>query len=57
MYRLIGIGLHDLLDAAEAASDLFSDGEHRALEGERALDSLRARFGAEAVVSGRSLKR
>ena len=57
MFRLIGIGLSDLADAAEAASDLFSDGESRALEGERALDALRARFGASAVVSGRSLKR
>jgi DNA polymerase-4 len=57
MYRLIGIGLSDLVDAAEAASDLFSDGEARALKGERALDTLRARFGAGSVVSGRSLKR
>ncbi len=57
MYRLIGIGLSDLVDAADAASDLFSDGETRALDGERALDRLRARFGVGAVVSGRSLKR
>ena len=56
-YRLIGIGLSDLVDAAEAASDLFSDGDARALTGEKAVDGLRARFGTRAVVSGRSLKR
>ena len=57
IYRLIGIGLSDLVDAVDAASDLFADNETRALQGERALDELRARFGAESVVSGRSLKR
>jgi DNA polymerase-4 len=54
-YRLIGAGLSDLLEAG-TASDLFADAESRALKGERAIDVLRARFGAGAVVSGRALK-
>jgi DNA polymerase-4 len=54
-YRLIGAGLSDLLEASSAASDLFGEGEARALQAERAMDRLRDRFGAEAVVTGRAL--
>jgi DNA polymerase-4 len=56
-YRLIGIGLSDFVDADLAASDFFTGSESRALEGEKAMDTLRARFGAGTVVSGRSLKK
>ncbi len=56
-YRLIGIGLSEFIDAGAAASDFFTGSESRALEGERAMDALRARFGAGSVVSGRSLKK
>jgi DNA polymerase-4 len=54
-YRLIGAGLSDFVDAAEGL-DLFADEEKRARSSEQAIDALRARFGAGAVVSGRSLK-
>jgi DNA polymerase-4 len=59
-FRLIGVGLSELIETpADARSqDLFGDGdETRARTTERALDSLRARFGPEAVISGRNLKR
>jgi DNA polymerase-4 len=54
-YRLIGAGLSDFVDAAEGL-DLFADEERRARSSENAIDALRARFGADAVVSGRALK-
>lgn len=56
-YRLIGVGLADLRTEADAGLDFFSSGEARALESERTMDSLRGRFGDDAVVSGRSLRR
>ena len=56
-YRLIGAGLSDFVNAEEAASDFFAGEERRALSGEKAMDKLRARYGAQAVVSGRALKR
>ncbi|MGZ8362546.1 MAG: DNA polymerase IV [Caulobacteraceae bacterium] len=55
-YRLIGIGLSDLAEAS-AAEDLFADGETKARRNESMLDELRAKFGQDAVVSGRALKR
>ncbi|HKT54037.1 MAG TPA: DNA polymerase IV [Caulobacteraceae bacterium] len=55
-FRLIGAGLSDLVDASEGL-DLFADDERRARRGETAVDVLRSKFGATAVVSGRSLKR
>ena len=54
-WRLIGAGLSDFVDAAEGL-DLFADEERRARSSEQAIDALRERFGAGAVVSGRSLK-
>ena len=56
-YRLIGIGLSDLVEAADAHADLFDGGEARARKAEAAMDRLRGKFGKEAVVSGRALKR
>jgi DNA polymerase IV len=56
-WRLIGIGISDIVSEEAVGGDLFDSGESRALSGERAIDSIRGRFGAEAVVSGRSLKR
>ncbi len=55
-YRLIGIGISDLGEAADAPEDLFAEVETRARKGERAIDALRARFGKDAVVSGRALR-
>ena len=56
-YRLIGVGVADLAEAADAPDDLFAEDETRARRSERAIDGLRARFGAAAVVSARALRR
>ena len=55
-WRLIGIGMSELADAASADSDLFAGAEQRTLAGERSVDAIRARFGPGAVTSGRALK-
>lgn len=55
-YRLIGIGMGDVHDAVDAPSALFDTAETRALKTETAIDRLRAKFGAGAVVAGRALK-
>ena len=56
-WRLIGVGISDIAESAAASGDFFDGGESRALSGERAIDALRGRFGAAAVISGRTLKR
>jgi DNA polymerase-4 len=56
-YRLIGIGVADLLDGADGAGDLFAGDETRARRSETAIDALRAKYGAGAVVSARALRR
>jgi DNA polymerase-4 len=56
-WRLIGVGISDIVPADSAGGDLFDNGESRALSSEKAIDALRGRFGAEAVIMGRSLKR
>jgi DNA polymerase-4 len=53
LYRLIGIGLADLIEAEAVEDDFFAGDERRALAGEKTLDAIRARFGAGAVTSGR----
>jgi DNA polymerase-4 len=55
-YRLIGIGLAELVEAGAVEDDFFAGDERRALAGERTLDAIRARFGAGAVTSGRILR-
>ena len=54
-YRLIGIGMAEVVDAVDAPA-LFETSETRALKTETAIDRLRAKFGARAVVAGRALK-
>ena len=54
-YRLIGIGMGEVVDAVGAPA-LFDTPETRALKTETAIDALRAKFGAKAVVAGRALK-
>ncbi len=55
-WRLIGVGISEIVEQAGASGDFFDGGESRALSGEKAIDRLRGRFGAEAVVMGRTLK-
>lgn len=55
-YRLIGIGMAEVTDAEDAPVALFDTAETRALKTETAIDALRAKFGAGAVVAGRALK-
>ena len=55
-WRLIGIGLADLIDADLAGGDFFAEGEKKALASERSVDAIRERFGAAAVTSGRILR-
>lgn len=54
-WRLIGVGLAELLDASSVEHDLFAGAERRALAEEQTVDRLRARFGPGAVTSGRAL--
>jgi DNA polymerase-4 len=56
-WRLIGVGISDIVEQATASGDFFDGGESRALSGEKAIDALRGRFGAQAVIMGRTLKR
>jgi len=55
-WRLIGIGVAELVDAEAVEHDLFAGAEQKALVEERAVDKLRARFGPDAVKSGRALR-
>ena len=55
-YRLIGIGMGEVHDAVETPSALFDSPEAKTLKTETAIDRLRAKFGAGAVVAGRALK-
>jgi DNA polymerase-4 len=55
-YRLIGIGLGDVVDAVDTPSALFESTETRTLKTETAIDKLRAKFGKSAVEAGRALK-
>ena len=54
-WRLIGVGL-SAFGGAQSSSDLFANEEQRHLDGERAIDALRAKYGAGAVVNARTLK-
>jgi len=56
-YRLIGIGMGEVVEAIDAPSALFESAEARTLKTETAIDALRAKFGKDAVVAGRALKR
>lgn len=55
-FRLIGVGLDGLTPAqGEGNSDLFDSGESMRLAAERAADQIRARYGRDAIILGRSL--
>ncbi|ALL13718.1 DNA polymerase IV [Caulobacter henricii] len=55
-YRLIGAGLTEFVPAEGAADDFFAGEERQALKKEQTIDVLRSKFGAGAVVTGRTLK-
>jgi DNA polymerase-4 len=57
-FRLIGVGLADIVPAAEAdrMSDLLDPAAARRRDAERATDAIRSRFGRTAIVKGRSLR-
>lgn len=57
-FRLLGCGLSDLRPEAEAdmSGDLLDPGATRRSQAERATDSIRDRFGPDAIVKGRSLR-
>ena len=57
-YRLLGCGISHLVDATEAdrAPDLLDPDAGKRAEAERATDSIRARFGPDAILKGRSLR-
>jgi DNA polymerase-4 len=57
-FRLIGVGISDLAPEAEAdlSGDLLDPDARKRAAAERATDAIRARFGAEAIIRGRSLR-
>ena len=55
-YRLIGVGLSNLCEAADIEDDFFPDEEARARRSESMVDGLRERFGAQALISARQLR-
>ncbi len=58
-YRLIGVGISDLVDesGADLSADLLDQGAAQRAKAERATDAIRKKFGAGAIVKGRGLKR
>jgi len=57
-FRLIGIGLSDLApaEAADRTADLLDPGAAARAAAERTTDRIRAKFGPDAIVKGRSLR-
>jgi DNA polymerase-4 len=57
-FRLIGVGISDLApeDQADLAGDLLDPEAGRRAAAERATDAIRARFGTDAIIKGRTLR-
>ncbi len=57
-FRLIGVGISDLIPEIDAdrMADLLDPNAGKRAAAERATDAIRARFGAEAIIKGRSLR-
>lgn len=57
-YRLIGVGLSDLVPATQAdlSGDLLDPKAGQRAKAERATDAIRARFGADAILKGRAMR-
>ncbi|MGR3637863.1 MAG: DNA polymerase IV [Shimia sp.] len=57
-YRLIGVGLADLVPAerADLSGDLLDPQAGQRAKAERATDEIRKRFGSDAILKGRSMR-
>lgn len=57
-FRLIGVGISDLTDpsGADTAGDLLDPQAEKRRAAERASDAIRARFGSDAILKGRSIR-
>lgn len=57
-FRLIGVGLGDLLDesGADRSGDLLDPDAEKRARAERATDAIRQKFGADAIIKGRALR-
>ena len=57
-FRLIGVGISHLSDedTADTGGDLLDPGAGARADAERATDKIRARFGSDAIIKGRSLR-
>ena len=57
-YRLLGVGISDLISDgnADRSGDLLDPEANKRSDTERATDSIRNRFGADAIVKGRALR-
>jgi DNA polymerase-4 len=57
-FRLIGVGISDLTPEADAdrSADLLDPDAPKRAAAERATDVIRARFGMQAIIKGRSLR-
>lgn len=57
-FRLIGVGISDLApeDQADRSGDLLDPDAGKRAAAERAADTIRARFGHDAIIKGRALR-
>jgi DNA polymerase-4 len=55
-WRLIGVGITDLIEPQDVEDDFFGGDERRTLVGEKTADAIRARFGPAALTSARALR-
>ena len=57
-YRLIGVGISDLAPETQAdlSADLLDPAAPKRAAAERATDAIRAKFGKDAIIKGRSLR-
>ncbi len=55
-YRLLGVGISELVDAKADALDLADPRALKRAKAERASDKARDRFGDDAVMTGRGVR-
>ncbi|WP_425040612.1 DNA polymerase IV [Primorskyibacter sp. S187A] len=57
-FRLLGCGLSDIVaeNEADRSADLLDPGASKRADAERATDRIRAKFGPDAILKGRSLR-